>query len=823
MSLLQEKLCACLRGTPGNAHLMGVCGVGVAGIARLLAARGWQVSGCDAMPEGVIARWLKAHGTVVATGHDAGHIPWHAEGGLRGCEPSLLIHSAAVPADHPEILQARAAGFTVCRRGEALAALVDLSRSVAVCGAHGKTTTTCFTTRLLQELGLAPSWCIGGTTATLGGVAGVGGDDLLVVEADESDGTLALYHPSVTVLNNIDMDHLEHFAGEADLMDCYRQVVRQTRLGLAFCADDARACEVAREFGGLRMAYGFGESVRLRATQVALNASGVSFQVSLDGDELGWVALPVPGRHNVLNALGALAASLLLGQDARCALARLPRVAELPARRFERIGAGGKIQVISDYAHHPAEIAALVATARLQGARRVMAVFQPHRYTRTRALGAEFPAAFEGVDELVLTSVYAASEAPLEGGGIADLYVHFRRWRPALPVLLARSLEEAWAGLRRRLRAGDLLLVVGAGDVVQIAGWAAAAIQVDAWGEDSPITAVKYERLAETRALPLEGGCPCGPQLTIRTTVAALRQLDGVTVFSLRSMAPLTFYGVGGAADVIADVATPEALGALLAWRAAQDVPVHRLGQGANTWVSDLGVAGVVIRLRGDAFRGFERHGSEVEVGCGWNGPALLDRLEAEGLSGLEFLEGVPGQVGGWLAMNAGAHGGEMGAKVEWMACLNDDGRRHVMGSIEAGFGYRHCEALTNRTAYRVRLRLQPDTPEAIRARRMAFREKRLPLAGLRTAGSVFCNPTGDFAGRLLEAAGCKEMRIGGAQVSERHANIVMATEGATASDVLALLVLMRQRVQVQSGVRLELENRLLGMAAVGEDGLPNV
>ena len=801
MNQSQENLRALLSGAPGHVHLMGVCGVGVAGVARLLAARGWQVSGCDNAPDSAIARWLQANGIAVAAGHDAEHIV--APKGRH----NMLIHTAAVPSDHPEIAAARVAGITVCRRGEALAALVDLSRSVAVCGAHGKTTTTCFATRLLQELGAAPSWCIGGSTTALGGVAGVGGNDLLVVEADESDGTLALYHPAVTVLNNIDLDHLEHFAGEAALVDCYRQAVRQTRLGLAYCADDARACEVAKEFRGPAMAFGFGEQAVLRATQVELTASGIAFTVT--GPEGGWgrVELGVPGLHNVLNALGSLAAAVLLGHDVRKAMALLSRVAELPARRFERVRTGGAIEVVSDYAHHPAEIAALVATARLQGAQRVVAVFQPHRYTRTRALGADFPGAFAGVDELVLAPVYAASEAPLEDGGIADLYAHFRRLQPALPVLLARSLEEAWAGLRRQLKAGDLLLVVGAGDVVQIAGWAAAAVHAGAWGEQTPV-------VQHTQALgPGRAGA------TVQTTAEALRQMDGVSVTVLRSMAALTFYGVGGPADVVAEVTTPAALGALLAWTAAHGVSVHRLGQGANTWVSDLGVAGVVVRLRGEAFRTFIRQGDDVEVGCGWNGPALLDRLELEGLAGLEFLDSVPGQVGGWLAMNAGAHGGEIAAQVVRMRCLNADGSSHEVEAAQAGFGYRGCEALAQRMAWQVVLRLQRDTPEAIRGRRQACRAKRLPLAGLRTAGSVFCNPPGDFAGRLLEAAGCKALQIGGARVSERHANIVVATEGATASDVLALLALMRQRVQYRFGVRLELENRMLGMAA-GADGL---
>ena len=792
----QDQLSDVLRGPPGRAHLMGVCGVGVAGVAFLLKARGWRVDGCDASPDGALARWLVERGVAVSSGHDVAHIMGSGNTG-----PALLIHTAAAPSDHPEIVAARTAGMTVCRRGEALAALVGLRRGVAVCGAHGKTTTTCFTTRLLQELHAEPDWCIGGTTPTLGGVAGVGKGGLLVVEADESDGTLAQYHPAVTVLLNIDLDHLEHFDGEEALVDCYRQAVAQTREGVAFCVDDARARQVAESSGVRHLGFGFDAAAELRAHVLALEKASSTSEIFLRGENLGSVTLSVPGRHNILNALAALAAVQMLGFDLRAALAALPRAAsELPGRRFEQVASSGGVWVIADYAHHPAEIRALVAAARLQDAQRIVAIFQPHRYTRTKALGVDFPGAFDGVDEVVLAPVYAASEPPMEEGGIADLYGRFRELRPDRPARLARSLEEAWEGVRRMLRTGDLLLIVGAGDVVKIANWAVRDLESGAWGEATPLSA--------------RAGAAA-------SVAAELSRVEGLTVTPGRELADVLFYGVGGRADVFAEATTPEALRALLAWTASHDVACHILGAGANTWASDLGVAGVVARMRGAAWRDFVRRDAEVEVGCGWHGPALLDRLESEGLSGLEFLEGVPGQVGGWLAMNAGAHGGELSAHVATITCLNADGSESIVDANNAGFGYRHCAALEIRIACRVVLRLAKDAPEAIRARRAAIRAKRLPLVGLRTAGSVFCNPPGDFAGRLLDAAGCKKLRIGGASVYERHANVVVASDGATASDVLALLAIMRRRVWARFGVQLKLENRMLGMTAnAGHDGL---
>jgi UDP-N-acetylmuramate dehydrogenase len=235
------------------------------------------------------------------------------------------------------------------------------------------------------------------------------------------------------------------------------------------------------------------------------------------------------------------------------------------------------------------------------------------------------------------------------------------------------------------------------------------------------------------------------------------------------------------------------------------------LGGGANTLVADGGVAGLVVRLSGPAFQGYERlGGGEVEVGCGLAGGALLDRLEADGLAGLEYLEGVPGQVGGWLAMNAGAHGGSVGERVSEIRCLNFDGAPVILSPTRCGFGYRRCEGLRGCVALSVRFRLEAATPGAVRQRRDAFRLRRTALDGLRTAGSVFRNPEGDFAGRLLEAAGSKAMRVGGAVVFGGHANVIVAGAEATASDVRALMGLMAGAVDARWGVRLKPEVRLL-------------
>lgn len=456
-------------GRPGReAHLAGVGGVGMAGLALHLAHRGFRVTGCDASAGSRIISWLQSSGVTVVAGHDASHI---------SKDTGFVVRTAAVRDDAPEMRVARDLGVPVYLRGAFLPAMLDGRTSVAVSGTHGKTTTSAMIAQVLASAGRKPGFCIGGEVDALGGVAGVGDDRVMVVEADESDGTVALYRPDIAVVTNIEYDHMEHFDGEAELFECFRRFMSQAGR-VVYGIDDPRAAEAG---GALRdgISFGFREGARVRATSLEEEKSGIRFAVARDGVELGRIALPVPGRHNVLNALAAVAVALELGcgcDEVREGLGRF-----MPARRrFERV-LDGEITVISDYAHHPTEIAALVRTALAWRRRRIVAVFQPHRFTRTRALGADFPAAFRGVDEVVLVPVYAASEESLPGGTSEDLLRHFEKSGGTVAHYLA-SLTEAWDYVGPRLKAGDVLLVVGAGDVEQLAFRARDALAHDASG-----------------------------------------------------------------------------------------------------------------------------------------------------------------------------------------------------------------------------------------------------------------------------------------------------------------------------------------------------
>ena len=454
-----DEIARLIRGGRGHVHLVGIGGFGMAGLAVHLRARGLDVSGCELVP-GRISDWVTAHGIRVAAGHDAAHL---------GAGVDWVVRSTAVRDDLPEVRAALERSIPVYHRGFVLPALLRDRLSIAVSGTHGKTTTSAMIAHVLHAAGREPGFCIGGEVTALGGVAAPGRGDVLVVEADESDGTVMLYDPDVAVITNIEFDHMEHFETEEMLYRCFEVFARNARRRLIYCADDPRAREIGRRIPGA-VSYGFGGDADVRGSDITVGAERSEFAVRAKGQPVSRFSLPVGGMHHVMNALGACAAALDVGlsiEDVRSGLSKFRHA----RRRFEKMAERNGVLVISDYAHHPTEIHALVATAAMMPHGRLRAVFQPHRYSRTRALGGDFPGAFRGVDELLLVPVYAASETPIKGGTSADLMKRFED-SGFDGVRLLASLKEAWEYLRATLAPGDVLLIVGAGDVEQMGSWA---------------------------------------------------------------------------------------------------------------------------------------------------------------------------------------------------------------------------------------------------------------------------------------------------------------------------------------------------------------
>ena len=410
----------------------------MAGVAFLLKERGFTVTGCD-MQENRQTDWLRKNGIRISAGHDENHVK----------DIDWLVRSTAVPGTHPEVRRATELGIPVSLRGEVLPALMRDRTCIAVSGTHGKTTTTAMIAQVLDC-----GYCIGGEIAGIDGVAKDA--PLMVVEADESDGTVAGYTPDYAVITNIEYDHMEHHASEADFIDCFRQFVHNAREKVFYCAEDPLAGQVV-------------QTSLSAQEQAASKLRGAPQKCEPFRFPSPRIQLPLPGDHNQWNAAAALAVCEQWKPETEI-LQSLENIKPI-RRRFETVFEGGGIRIVSDYAHHPTEIAALVQTALELKPRRLLAVFQPHRYTRTLALGAGFPPAFEGLDKLWLVPVYAASEQPLEGGTTKDLMAHFPGdWEGRLHY--SQTLEAAWADIQPELREDDLLLVVGAGDIEQLAEWA---------------------------------------------------------------------------------------------------------------------------------------------------------------------------------------------------------------------------------------------------------------------------------------------------------------------------------------------------------------
>jgi UDP-N-acetylmuramate--alanine ligase len=370
-----------------------------------------------------------------------------------------VVISSAVPADTDEVLEARVRGLPVLHRAELLAEMVAAKRSICVAGAHGKTTTTAMVAYAATRLGLDPTWLVGGDVPQLGGNAGPGGGELLIAEADESDGSCALLRPRIAVVTNIELDHHARFGSDDELRALFAGWVASVPGdGVVLLGDG-----VDLDSPAPRAWFGFEERADWRVTGFEGNGGGSRFWLRVPSAPPVRVELLLPGRHNAQNAAGAVAALVAAGAGAVDAAEAL-RDIEGAGRRFERRGSVAGAEIVDDYAHHPTEVAAAIEAARAQSPARVLVCFQPHLYSRTAALAERLAAA----DEAVVTEIYGAREQPVPGVTAKLVVDAVAELRPGMPLAYEPTLEDAADYLRARVRAGDLILTVGAGDVRRV-------------------------------------------------------------------------------------------------------------------------------------------------------------------------------------------------------------------------------------------------------------------------------------------------------------------------------------------------------------------
>jgi UDP-N-acetylmuramate--alanine ligase len=441
---------------PRRIHVVGVGGAGMSAIASVLAAMGHAVTGSDLKASVGLER-LRALGVGVVVGHRAENV---------GTVDAVTV-STAVPPTNPEVVAAGRRGIPVFRRAETLAAIAATRRTVAVTGTHGKTTTSSMLALVLVEAGLRPSFIIGGELNEIGTGAAWADGEWFVVEADESDGTFLELGAEAVLVGNVEPDHLEHYGGFEQLVAAFDRFLAATPGPRVACADDPVAARLAAAHGAVT--YGTAEAADYRMVGVERSRAGVSFSVVHGGAVLGSVRLPIPGVHNARNACGALVLATLLGAPFEAAVRALARYAGV-ARRFEFRGERDGVTFVDDYAHLPAEVQAALAAAADGGWKRIVCVFQPHRYSRTASLGATFADAFVGADVVVVTDVYSAGETPrpgVTGKLIVDAVLDAH---PSARVIWLPARHELAAQLRRVLAPGDLCLTLGAGDIGGLAG-----------------------------------------------------------------------------------------------------------------------------------------------------------------------------------------------------------------------------------------------------------------------------------------------------------------------------------------------------------------
>jgi UDP-N-acetylmuramate--L-alanine ligase/UDP-N-acetylenolpyruvoylglucosamine reductase len=742
-------------------HLVGVAGSGMSGLAGLLIELGHTVAGSDKATTTETDRMQR-----LGLRFCGQHQPQHANAA------ELIIFSSAIKENNPVLVAARDSGKPVIRRAEAVAAIMQAKRGIVIAGMHGKTTTSAMMAHVLRGGGLHPSHYVGAEIPILGTNAHWDQrGQYFVAEGDESDGTLRCFQPEHALILNIEEEHLDFYLDLAAIEKVFAQLIDQTSGAVLYNIDDANTTRLCSEHKRA-ISYGFSEDAHYRGVEVELKHFGSSFSVCRHGEKLGRATLNVPGEHNVHNALGVIALASELSIPFDKITASLQKF-EHARRRFEIKYASERFLLVDDYAHHPTEIRATIGTAKSIGRQRLVTMFQPHRFSRTKALRREFGSAFDDANRVIITDVYPASEAPISGISgrtIADeITRHGHCW-----VRYQSRLERVHQDVGNILESGDLVLSLGAGNIHEQLEILAADLVIaerlkDIVGEDGEV------RLHE----------PLSKHTTLR---------------------------VGGPAQFWVEPRSEQAFAELIRFCRDEHLPLFAIGRGSNLLVRDGGIRGVVVHPRGGVFDKMELDGCEITAGAGVKLRQVAYAARAASLGGLEWMEGIPGAVGGALRMNAGAMGAQTFENVKCVRYLDAEGNPHLKNRDELEVFYRRFPLLETNFAVSATFRGQPAERGEIDSRLRASQEKRRttqPIA--KSAGCIFKNPASIPAGKLVDELGLKNSRVGNARVSQVHGNFIVNDGNATATEILQLIENIKSVARKNRGVELETEVEIVG------------
>lgn len=747
---------------PLQIHLIGVAGSGMSGLALLLLGMGHKVSGSDRVTTEETER-MQGVGLVFSSPHTAEAV--------KGAD--FVVYSSAIKPENPAFAAATAAGIPLYKRAECLGAILHTRKGIIISGTHGKTTTSSMTAHVLREAGLKPSHYVGAEIPILGANAKWSEEgEFMVAEGDESDGTLALYRPEHSVILNIEAEHLDFYKDLDHIREVFSTLADQTTGKLVYCAEDPVALElcVSRDNA---VSYGW-EDADYTATDVRDLKGSSAFTVMKKGVLLGDIELGIPGNHNILNALAAIALADSCGAEFPL-IARALSTFAGAKRRFETKYLSANYRIVDDYGHHPSELAATLQTARSLKPQRIVVLFQPHRYTRTQALADDFGKVLQAADLVFITDVYPASEKPIEGISGQTL-VDAMKVHGTIPSTYLPNLATAHYAVGNALQPGDLLITLGAGNVHEAGTRIARDLKV----------------IEEMRGLMPPG------------------EIDGKLY---EPMSKHTTMLVGGPAQFWIEPHSFYGFAFLVEYCRERGIPVRVVGRGSNLLVRDGGIRGAVIHPTGGAFSDVTvGTRGEITAGVGVRLKKLASIAGGSSIGGFEWMEGIPGNVGGALRMNAGAMGIETFDQVVRVTFLDEDGVIRTREREEIVASYRNVAELRRNFALQAVFKGKSDKPENIKQRWDESRDKRKASQPIMaSAGCTFKNPEFIPAGRLIDSLGLKGTQIGHAAVSEVHGNFVVNQGGATATEILQLIESIQQTAKSERGVDLETEIKIIG------------
>ena len=745
----------------------------MSGIARILLDMGYNISGSD-LESNNLTRSLAAIGGRIFEGHLSSNV---------ANDTNVLVYSSSISNDNPELKEARRKKIQIVHRAEVLAELFNKKKGIAITGTHGKTTTTSLISVMLKNAGLDPTAVIGGEVDKFHSNAHLGKSDYFVVEADESDSSFLNFNPLYAVITNIEMEHLDHYHSIGDIKRSFRSFIGNLKKGgmVFYNIDDPVSKGIMKDFRPNSTSFGFSESADIYAMDIKMEGFKTVFKCIYKNRPLGIVELAIPGKHNVLNALAAILIGLKLGLKFDVIKKAMKNFSGAK-RRFELRADAGGIMLIDDYAHHPTEVRAVLSACRNWKGRRVIAVFQPHRYTRTKFLADDFGRCFDHADKLILTDIYAASEKPIKNISIKSIYDKvIANGVKDVAILKKEDIPEHVIRIARR---GDMIVVMGAGDI---------------------------KKVADKLTMKLNNGLPG------KDYAKELKRLARGRIKLKEDLSRHTSFRIGGPADIWVEPADITDLKNILAFVKTRNIPFFVVGNGSNLLVNDGGFRGAMINLGQPFFKNMKINGTKVTVGAGYSLPRLVMTLCRQGLGGTESLVGIPGTIGGAIYMNAGGYTSpvykNMEDLVESLKVMDHDGNIKTLKKDKIKFGYRFSD-LEAYIILEAVLKLESSDAGTLvsNAGRFLHMKKGKQVLDKPSAGCIFKNPPNfQFTcGQMIDMLGLKGKRIGGAEVSDKHANFIINRGGATCRNVLDMAEFIKNKVKESYDVTLNLEVKVI-------------